>query len=300
MARRTRLRPAAGGAVLLLVVGLTPLLGQKSSPGSALPQGEMPQPSSRMVPELERLLSRLDRVAQLYRDAALEFSCKETIRDSAQGGRHDLEYLYVYDETEGFQDFRTRGRRSVTPVKFEDLGLDLVLHRSYSWAFVFLGGAHEFHEYEIVDTSDPSTIGIRFEPIPPYQEGLNDWFGTAWIDRESLQLIRVNAMKPADWEIYQEFERKLAMASKSSPYLRKERYLFTRVSTEFTVEKNGMRFPGKTRIETVRCRIRGGIADDRYHESEIRAVEQTYRDYEFFTVRTAEEIRQIVFGPAPS
>ena len=246
--------------------------------------------------ELNLLLSRLDQVAQLYRDAALEFSCRETIIDTAQGGaRHQLEYLYVYDEKQGFQDYRTPGRKSAAQVRLQDLGLDLVLSRSYSWVFIFLGGAQKYHRYEIVGW-DTRAVQLRFEPIPPYHEGLNDWFGTAWIDRETLQLLEVEAMKPEDWEVQQEFERKLAEASRSSPHLRKERYILTGVSTEFSVEKNGMRFPGRTHIFVVRRRIRGGVGDDRYHEREIRAVQQVYTDYQFFSVRTRQEIRKIIFG----
>jgi len=74
---------------------------------------------------------------------------------------------------------------------------------------VFGAARQKLHRYQILgeDTALGRTaLKLRFEPIPPYREELNSWFGTAWIDRETSQLLRVEAMKPTstrkkgDWK----------------------------------------------------------------------------------------------------
>jgi len=43
-------------------------------------------------------------------------------------------------------------------------------------------------------------IVVAFAAQPPFRVGANDWFGKAWVDAESYQLLRVEAMTPADVE----------------------------------------------------------------------------------------------------
>ena len=58
----------------------------------------------------ESLLQVLARVSNLYHDSALSFACNESIVDSGLGDHtYRFEYIYIYDESKGFQDYRTQG-----------------------------------------------------------------------------------------------------------------------------------------------------------------------------------------------
>ena len=170
------------------------------------------------------------------------------------------------------------------------------LSQAYSWAFVFAAARQRLHRYEILgeDTALGRTaLKLRFEPIPPYREELNSWFGTAWIDRETSQLLRVEAMKS---DQHAEEGRLEADLAGSLVWSGLRRYLIERVSTDFTVEKNGMRFPAKVVIEMTRHVVRTRDTGRTSQVSPVYRVVQTYGHYQFFSVRTQEEIRDMVSG----
>ena len=258
-------------------------------------------PAAAQVPgdaRLEDLLERLARVSELYRDAALRFSCEETITDSGLGGGTSrFDYIYVFDPRDGFKDYRTRKVRGrLRRVTLEKSRVPRFLSQAYSWAFVFAAARQRLHRYEILgeDTVLGRTaLRLRFEPIPPYWEELNSWFGTAWIDRETSQLLRVEAMRPDQRAEQGRLEADLAGGLVWSGL---RRYLIERVSTDFTVEKNGMRFPAKVVIEMTRHVVRSRDTGRTSKVSPVYRVEQTYDHYQFFSVRTQEEIRDMISG----
>ena len=90
---------------------------------------------------------------------------------------------------------------------------------------------------------------------------------------------------------------------------------FGTITTLFTEERNGLRFPGKVTLEHARYRgtrdaSTDGVLgkkltrqDGHLIEKEKRGearkivilrVEQTYRNYQFFSVRTADEIKSYI------
>src|SRR5882672_2951050 len=266
---------------------------------SQVPAPEVP--AAAQVPgdaSLEDLLERLARVSELYRDAALRFSCEETITDSGLGGgTSHFDYIYVFDPRDGFKDYRTRKVRGrPRRVTLEKSRVPRFLSQAYSWAFVFAAARQRLHRYEILgeDTAlGRAALKLRFEPIPPYYEELNSWFGTAWIDRETSQLLRVEAMRP---DQRAEEGRLKADLAGSMVWSALRRYLIERVSTDFTVEKNGMRFPAKVVIEMTRYVVRSLDTGRTSQVSPVYRVVQTYGHYQFFSVRTQEEIRDMVSG----
>ncbi|MGH7341118.1 MAG: hypothetical protein ACREKH_11555, partial [Candidatus Rokuibacteriota bacterium] len=255
-------------------------------------------------PSLEALLARLDKVASLYRDGALKFACDETITYTPAGQRpevHRLEYIYVYDDRRDLIDYRTERRRprpGVEP-KPVDLGrsdLPVFVSRAYSWVFTFERKKQPLHRFTMLD--DAKALGrqahvIRFEPIPPYQEDINDWFGTAWIDRESLQVLRVEAMKADQLAEKQRFERHRAAPRPEGAQDRTTFYSFSEIATDFTVEKNGMRFPGLVTIQRQKREIKEANWYKYDRQLAGYTVTQRYDDYQFFGVRTVAEIRAI-------
>ena len=57
-----------------------------------------------------------------------------------------------------------------------------------------------------------------------------------------------------------------------------------------------MRFPGKVVIEMTRYAIRTRKGVRTSEESPVYRVKQTYSNYQFFSVRTREEIQDLVSG----
>lgn len=254
-------------------------------------------------PHLDALLVRLGRVSDLYRDSALKFACDERIEDSGLGNHTYLfEYMYVYDDLEGFKDYRTatgagHGPGGAGPVDLTVQGVPRYLRQAYSWVFVFSERRRKLHRYEFLGVDEAlgkPAFKIRFDPIAPYREDLNNWFGTAWIDRETLHFLRVEAFTPDSYAKQKEFEKDVATASTRKAGGERRRYLIERVSTDFSIEKNGMRFPGRVLIDMTRYAVgehrRGSASSD---VREYR-VEQTYTNYRFFTIRSVEEIRGII------
>ncbi len=72
-------------------------------------------------PELEPLLERLSRLAQLFEDGAMSFACDETITyRSYDSGSDRLKFSYVYERNEQgeIEDYRTwakGGRKNQVP-----------------------------------------------------------------------------------------------------------------------------------------------------------------------------------------
>jgi hypothetical protein len=121
----------------------------------------------------------------------------------------------------------------------------------------------------------------------------NDWYGSAWVDRESYQLLRVEAQRPDDHAQEALLHSALQAAKQSGRKSYHGTYPILSYTTEFDVEKNGMRFPGRSVIEKTDFQVRGGAV----LKTPVYRVSQTYKRYRFFGVRTAEEIHTIVNAP---
>jgi len=258
---------------------------------------------------LEQLLNRLDKVAALYRDSALRFSCHERITyhpGTPDIRVYDLEYMYVYDKAKGLLDYRNEiraGRRKNKPpreVSLAELDLPAVVLRAYSAIFIFERSKKDSYRYAIV--RDEKVLGrnavvIRFEAIPPYKPDYNDLFGLAWVDLETSQLLKVDALKADQHELRQQLEADLAGHSAGTGR-RDQDYIIQRILSEFSVEHNGMRFPSRVVIRrshfevTERDGVRTAV------EREIFWIEQTYSKYSFYGVRAHEQIRDFVSGGA--
>ena len=87
-------------------------------------------PARAEPPDLEEILRRLSRTADLFRDAALEFTCRETIswnEVDRDPGIEAFEYVFVREPGRGYEDYRTiptPGRRRRAPDE-----IDLIARR---------------------------------------------------------------------------------------------------------------------------------------------------------------------------
>jgi hypothetical protein len=259
------------------------------------------------LPALDTLLDRLSRVATLYRDQALQFTCDETITHVGPSVTevHRFRYIYRYSGPEKqLMDWREprgraaeQSRRKQERARLDHYGLPVFVERAYSWIFVFEKDKQPLFRYAIEGPDvalDRPAIRVRFDAVPPFHDGVNEWCGTAWVDRESWQLLRVEAVQGSDCAAAAQLEARLAGRNSTEAL---QGFNLTAVTTEFDVVENGMRFPGRVvarrtmyHVETI-----GGRTSKR--ETPEFKVTQTYKRYRFFGVRTHEEIRRVVEGP---
>jgi hypothetical protein len=252
-------------------------------------------------------LARLARIAALYHDSALGFACQETIEyHGEESGRIRFAYIFTHEDGR-LRDFRTwktgtTAAQRGAEVDPEDYRVPRYLASAYLWAFVFRADRQPLHAFFNLGDDEAlgrSAVKIGFQPKGEIQKGLNDWAGVAWIDRETSQILKVEAWTPENWNRHAKRDADLAAAPKRGPRWESDWYDIESVVTEFSVVKNGMRFPGKVTITRTQSRVSGGKRDFPLVEHEILRVTQEYSDYEFFSVRTAEQIDHFMAGDEP-
>jgi hypothetical protein len=262
------------------------------------------RPLSLAAPEADSLgdlLRGLDRASRLYLDSVLRFSCDETLRESGKKNMiRRYNYIFVYDPKKGFVDFRTAGGRS--PEKSVDpaeLGFRY-LQRSYFWVLVFHKTRQPLHRYKIEGREvvlGREAVKVSFEPVKPYKEKLNDWAGTAWVDPQTFQLLRVEAMTAEDRARFIQMQADRVTVSHGRPVpLSRWVVDLESVTTDFSFEKNGMRFPGETDIELTQYLVPFNRPLLKKDTLLLDRTEQKYTHYQFFGVRTESEVHDIVSG----
>ena len=265
----------------------------------------------------------MDRASFLYLDTALRFACTETIVESRTGTKqvHRFEYLFVYDKEHGFQDYRMlsqgKNRRPVNPV---EEGVGLFLERAYMWVLLFNRTRQEKYHYRILGLEtidDVATVQVRFQPVPPYQEEINDWIGTAWVDPSTYQIVKVEAMKVKDFEAFTGMQKDASEVdplpeqgrrhnheekSRTVPMTGPGRsYRVEQVTTKFSVLKNGMRFPGEVRLVSTLYYLAKRPEHNRPDEVSRIESSQSYTKYSFYAVRTSEEVQRLLSSsPRPA
>jgi hypothetical protein len=280
--------------------------------------------------ELDDVLSRLDRVAMLYRSNALRFACEETIVH--------LEYIYVHTEERGLEDYRVplevaeksrraaekqekkkkkrnqKGKKkekkkqsektdeepldlSAQAADLSEYGLPTYLRRAFSWIFLFEKSHQSYYRYELGETDtvlERPAIQVRFEPLQPFYRGVNDWFGTAWVDAETFQILRVEAWDLLEYRKQQRFERSLEEASRS-PKRTRSSHTVMRVVTEYEVIKNGMRFPSEVNSRNSRYVVWSKKGNSGFQDNQLYSLKQSYDNYRFFGVQMTAEIDRVLY-----
>ncbi len=280
-----------------------------------------PQDAER--PDLDTLLGIMGRVASLYRDSALSFTCVERVTDTHYrsqdriGSRqtYNFDYFYVFHGDEeaaasggtaraGLNDYRTfRGDDPYAePVRVEpaELGVSAYQTRAYSSVFVFQPGVRDLHMF--IHEPDGEALGrdayvVAFEPLLPYRPELSDWLGRVWIDKQTYQLLQVESVKSDEY----------LQALAQGPVEEGSRFLFAWTRVQFDEEKNGLRFPSEASLvgvvvdlpaagEAGYRRTARRLLDRGVRMGRLFRVQQSYRDYRFFSVRTAIEVTERIRG----
>jgi len=228
---------------------------------------------------LPRILDGLDDLARRYRERALRFTCDEEIRFHSNAGRFDYDYRYVYvrDDEGLLNDYRVPARRRTAPLHRS--GVPAVLKRAYSWVFLFDRGHAAHYRYELV--GEETALGrpalhLRATPLQPYIRETNEWFADAWVDRDTLALLRIEALNVENHAV-----RESWLAAREAGTAEALSYTFETATTDFDIEARGMRLPSEARL------LRTYHAAPPSKKAErIYLVRQIYRHYRFFDVET--------------
>lgn len=265
---------------------------------------------------LRLVLDHLAQTARFYRARALTFACDETIIAStynASGGFrrrdvYELQYIYTFedppedappDTIRRLRDYRTRRDAEAAPgdapeeVRLESLDLPVATMRAYSWAFLFQEGLQSHYRFDLVDQEralDRDALVIAFDPVPPVVAGFNDWFGRAWIDAETYQVLRIEALQAGDYAELDAIEQDRVTLN-----VPRDGRLVVRLEAEFAVEERGVRLPSRVTLTGEDFSMRalafglpGGISsvlpEWRLRGRVVFRVEQVYDEYRFFEV----------------
>ena len=257
---------------------------------------------------LPMLLERLNRTAGLYHSGALDFTCVEAVDFNRKREKYD----YIYKLTDGvLEDHhvpRALGKKK--ELLERPSSVPGGLERPSLWTGVFAEVRQAYNRYSILGREvvlGRSTILIAFEPMPgkPLIDEVNDWTGTAWVDVETFQIVKVvafDARLRVDHrnllERYEALKRQADLEPKREdpkPF----KFEMTTYSTLFGYVKNGMRFPTEVRTERRQYLLPGDDVDDPKAGHQMFLVVQTFDKYRFFNVRTEEQVTQIVLGQDP-
>ena len=251
---------------------------------------------------LPELLTRLAAVVGRYRDNALGFTCDETIivrRSKRRGRVLEFEYIYAYNDDGGLRDYRltsrqTRrmraGKASPEAVDLNDYDLPVFVLRAYSSIFIFGEELQDLYDYEILGEEGAlgrPAIKVRFAARPPHVDDVNDWFGEAWVDAETFQLLRFEGVKAEDIETLRLFENSIEQSSVHAY----RAHSYATIHVDYGVERDEMRFPSEVVIRKTMFTtpIDGSyLRSPAYREVEVR---QFYDNYRIYGVETLETER---------
>ncbi len=270
-----------------------------------------------------QLLRRLDRLAGIYQADTLSFTARETIIETTHvysaaaeqvaaraNFRRVTEFEYVHGQGDAVPGEATNGFRrqlgppaaaaDVTAVAavakiLDGFELNELLSDAYSWPALFSAPSGQpTYRYELAgrDTAlgRPALL-LAFRPATETPSDTREWFGTAWIDAETFQILRVHALARADYAEKVRFVSALTNSETGGDFV------FTEITTDFWEEMNGLRFPGQVTIVRNRYRVTPNAIQP-YETLPLVEVTQTYIDYHFLAIPSQEEIHRLIFGAA--
>ncbi len=231
-------------------------------------------------PTLPQALDHLRRLAQRYEDSALRFTCDETIHNHSHTGRKDYSFRYIYRRRDdgSLDDYRQPASKR-GPQSLDEAPLPSALQRAYSWIFLFDPSHAPYYDYSLAGTKmvdERTAIGIRAHPGEPRIEGINDWVATAWICKETGDLLKVEAISFDD-HAYRE-AREQSMRHPNGP---DRNYSFTELTTVFDMTRGNLSLPSEVQLL--------GLT---YHKQDLKPrrdflVRQIYLNCRFYKVTTS-------------
>jgi len=269
--------------------------------------------------ELEALLANLARAAEEHLARSLGFTADETtrLRSYAGNSKRPSRYtapvaIYLYLRTPDGRLTDRRIKRSDRkrlerilqdpehagpslddlPDPLDDLRVVEHVVRPYSWIQLFSGSVQPFYRYRIEElTTYDSRPAVRVSFEPSRDPLPEDWYGTAVVDLQSFGLLHAEGLQSGDRAVRQRVTELLESPEELPLAVAQRTFVVKEVSTEFGLEREGLRFPTEvaTRIHSYIVR---GPADDKRVRTRLSAeIIQTYDNYRIYEVRTQERLR---------
>ena len=262
------------------------------------------QNDSGEAPSLGVVLNRLARVAQLYSEGALGFTCDEVIRYRRVGqrsGRVRYRYIYVREDGE-LKDYRVStalGRRKDRDDKINYPGPAILL-RPYSWIFSFGSNNQKLNTYRFLGREQVlgrAAAKLWVEPVDFERivADKNEWVGTFWVDLATYQLIKVDAYHVDEYRNLLSLKEAFRNAAASDVEVEPSEHTVERITTLFATEKEGFRYPSEAVLERRRYQVPYDKALNEGREDYL--VRQEYSNYQLYTTRTSREFLQQVLNP---
>lgn len=253
---------------------------------------------------LDALLEALAAQAAVYRDSALRFTCDETVveHDRRKSRMLEFEYTYAYDDKGVLRDQRMthraaervrQGKGLPEPVDPASTGLRAFVLRAYSAIFIFAREHRHLYEFEVLgeeQTLGRSAVKVGIRAVPPYIDGLNDWFGAAWVDLESGQLLRFRGFEAEDRAAKELFDK--SIVQQGTPVRQRSRS-FDEIDVEFGVESGPIRFPSRVVLERTEFEVSRKAGYLRTPAVKDLRVVQSYDNYRIFGVHATESILDV-------
>jgi hypothetical protein len=279
----------------------------KDIPVEAPPPHEPPKPEP--IPEMkpaepvnearaEEVMALLEKSAAYCRrlqNAALNFVCSEDVVERLVG---DGRYLtntktfalghrstkWVYDYQLSRRSGQTQEKRTLLEEngmkKNEDqaeLKTSRFVHRNVFLGPIGLLGewAQARHKYEFVKEGEVAGEPAIIIKATPLERKAGDLFGKAWVRRQDGAVLRIE-WEPTSMENYDAIEKFSRQIGHEA------RIVFV---SEYSFEKNGLRFPNLYEVTEEYVGIGLDWGDI------VSRTTVTYKDYRFFQVETAVDIR---------
>lgn len=307
MSRSLRAAARAAAAAALSIVLLCAAGPLFARPPDARPQTQRARAWPADTPDAEAvrleqdklrdLLAALARHSEKYRQGLLRFACEETlIRSEFDGstGRRQNEVVGKYD----YLLARTRSGKIVErrrPVGSRGQGspasLEMQQPEPYLWTLLFTPHYQQLFNFRLAGQEVVrfrlATL-VEFDAILPFVHGseITQWSGRAYIDAETLDLLRIEA-EPSGQQIrletaVREYHR--APRIWNVPLKRPPRAHLHEV--DFDYEREELRLPSL-------AITRRFIATDGQERNLKSQVMQIYSDYRLFKVETDERLKEI-------
>lgn len=253
--------------------------------------------------ELEKLLAALALRAETYEASQLRFVCEETlIRSSFKTGSGRLSdqdvgrFDYLLGRTSSGEIVeRRRPLEKKGSSRWKDLKLSHP--QPYRWTLLFSRHNQQLFNYRLAGQEVVHfrlVTVIEFDAILPFTDGtdITQWSGTAYIDAESLDVLRVEAAPPGQQIRLEAATRDYHQAFRlmGIPLRRRPRVHVHEV--DLTYQKDGLRLP--TLVMTQRY-----TATNIEERSLHKQVMQIFTDYQLFQVETDEKLREIRDSASP-
>lgn len=268
--------------------------GEDESEPTLHPIDEFIPESDRPWGLVETLSGALADTARTYRDYALRFVCRETVRaaryDSmGEASKEELrlyEYLLERNPAGGLREYRQRVKRSGELAPGKQIEDDEGFPPAYGWAFLFSPFNQQYFNYRLLGEQFEGfdfVKVIQFKGALPFTDGkdIRQWEGIAVVDAHTHTPLEIRAEPSGQRErikvLYDQWSRSFNLFGiRLAP-----RPVGYRCTVHFRMRRDGLSFPTELRYDTFQAVSKSGVIP-------LEASIRQYRAYRFTKVETED------------